>query len=62
MKTYEKQNQEVQRLLERIKTKCENFAKQAESAYYGDLNQVISELHQIDQFLNDKYLTEQTKS
>jgi DNA anti-recombination protein RmuC len=62
MKTYEKQNQEVQRLLERIKTKCENFAKQAESAYYGDLNQVISELHQIDQFLNDKYLTEQTKN
>lgn len=62
MKTYEKQNQEVQRLLERIKTKCKNFAKQAESAYYGDLNQVISELHEIDQFLNDKYLTEQTKS
>jgi len=62
MKTYEKQNQEVQRLLERIKTKCENFAKQAESAYYGDLNQVISELHEIDQFLNNKYLTEQTKN
>jgi len=62
MKTYEKQNQEVQRLLERIKTKCENFAKQAESAYYGDLNQVISELHEIDKFLNNKYLTEQTKN
>jgi len=62
MKTYEKQNKEVERLLERIKTKCANFAKQAESPYYGDLNQVISELHEIDSFLNDKYLIEPIKT
>ena len=62
MKTYEKQNQEVQRLLERIKTKCENFAKQVQTPYAGDLNHVIEDLHEIDKFLNDKYLIEQTKN
>lgn len=62
MKTYEKQNEEVERLLVRIKTKCKNFAKQTQSPYAGDLNHVIEDLHEIDKFLNDKYLIEQTKN
>jgi len=59
--TYEQQNAEIKRLLQVIGEKCENFAKQAESPYYGDLNHVIEDLAEINLFLNEKYLNQKEK-
>ena len=57
MRTYKEQNQEIKALLKRIGTKCSNFAKQNKNPNFGDLGYVLTELKDIDNFLNDKYLT-----
>ena len=57
MKSYKEQNAEIQRLIKRISIKSKNFAKQTANPNFGDLGSVLSDLIEIDSFLNDKYLT-----
>ena len=52
----EKTNKEIQILLERISVKCKNFKDQNLNAWHGDLGFCLTELQQIDSFINDKYL------
>lgn len=54
--TYKEQFKEIENLLNRIKIKTKNFSEREENPYFDDLSHVLSELKDIDNFINDKYL------
>lgn len=53
---YKEQYKEIENLLNRIRVKTENFSERERNPYYDDLSSVLTELRDIDSFLNDKYL------
>jgi hypothetical protein len=50
---------EINVLLQRVQKKSENFFNANKDTYYGDLGYVVERLRDVDEFLNDKYLTPQ---
>jgi len=56
MNHYEKQLTEIKRLLSRIEKKCEGFNISTENPYFDDMKKVESDLSEIDNFMNNKYL------
>ena len=51
MKKYENQYQEIQELCDKITKKSLKFAKETTNPYFQDLEKVLSELREIDEFL-----------
>ena len=54
--TYKEQYKEIENLLNRIRIKTKNFSEIEENPYFDDLSYILSELKDIDNFINDKYL------
>ena len=59
--TYKEQYKEIENLLNRIKTKTKNFSVSEKNPYFEELLWVLSELKNIDDFMNDKYLNSTEK-
>ena len=54
--TYKEQYKEIENLLNSIRIKTKNFSEIEENPYFDDLSYILSELKDIDNFINDKYL------
>ena len=54
--TYKEQYKEIENLLNRIKIKTKNFSEIEKNPKFDDLSYILSELKDIDNFINDKYM------